>query len=751
MTTRTGVLRSWLVSVFVAAVFAGWVSEPLAAEKPAEKEKSIRRVPLAELDCSLKWIPADAAFYSATLRGREQVEAVLGSRAWQRIKEMPIIAMGLQLYEAQAAEPDTPAARLQAALENPQVRDLLKFFGEMFSEEVFFYADESIGDTIELLQEINAANRFGPAIARLTGEDEDVDENRLRAAMLIETLSEDVERIQVPNLVFGFKVKSTEEADQYVKQLEMILNVLLAADPRLQERLKWKKVGETDFLMFSLDGELVPWDQLPLEKAKEMEADEGDLDAIVARLKAAKLVISLGLRDRYLLVSIGPDTSGIERLGAGPSLAESPQMKPLQKFSDRRLTAIRYVSQSLNRKLATSPEDIDGLVGVLREVLPETKLDEEQQARVLKDAQKLADDLKRFVPEPGAAMGFSFLAKAGIEGYSYNWSRQPGVEAPQPLGLLEHIGGRPLFAVVGRQRVTVKDYDLAAKWLEVAYGYFEQYAVPEMPEKDREEYRKFVELVRPLVERADKVNRTMLVPALADGQVGIVLEAAVRTRQLAESLPEWDEAMPIPQPAFLVGVSDARLLRKAIPEYVAILNGVLDALREVNPEDVPEIEVPEPEIEKTEVGTIYSYALPGEWGVDEAIVPNVGLSDKLLVKSLFPEQTMRLLEATPAELGGVLGKAARPRAMAVYLDVARLVDTASPWVEMAATKIMEEQWDVDPDDVPEETQQQMDEVLAQIRTLLEVLKAVRKVTGEMYLEGDAMVGHSLIEIRDVEQ
>ena len=149
------------------------------------------------------------------------------------------------------------------------------------------------------------------------------------------------------------------------------------------------------------------------------------------------------------------------------------------------------------------------------------------------------------------------------------------------------------------------------------------------------------------------------------------------------------------------------------------------------------------------VRTICSYGLPGEWGVDKSIVPNVGLSDEVLVKSLFREQTMRLLETTAADLGGVLGKAARPRTMAVYVDFARLLDAAAPWIELAAIKIMEEQWDVDPDNVSEETQKQLDEVLAQVRTALGVFKAVHKVTAETYLEGGATVGHSLAAIRDV--
>ncbi|NUQ62237.1 MAG: hypothetical protein HUU20_07100 [Pirellulales bacterium] len=749
MARPKGKLTVWLAVVVVAAVLMDWTAGPLLAEKPAEKARSISRVPLAEGAGSLQLVPADAAIYWAMLRNREQVEAVLESRAWERIKAMPVVKMGLEMFEAQASEPDSPAAKVRAALENPQVLDLLDFLGEMFSEEVFVYADQDIGATIELLQAVNTANRFGPAIAKLTGDAEDVDENQLRAAMLIEVLSKNRELVRVPNLVAGFKVKSADKADQYLKQLEMVANLLMAAAPRLQGRLTWKEIGESKYLTLSLDSELAPWDELPLEDLKKYESKEGDLNALIARLKETTLVVSLGLRGDYLLLSIGPALEGVERLGTEPLLVGVPPMKPLEKYADRRLTGIGYVSEAMNRKLAGTKEDIDNMVDVLRDLLPEAELEPELQARILKDAENLAADLKHFVPEPGAALSFSFLSDAGIESYSYHWTKHPKADAPEPLGLLQHTGSRPIFAAVGRQRVTVEDYDLAVKWLKTGYGYFEELAVPKMPEDDREEYRKFAERARPLIEQADKVNRTMLVPALADGQVGLVLEAAMETSQLAEALPKWDKPMPVPQPAVLVGLSDAKLLRKAIPEYVAILNRLLDVLGELD-EDVPEIDIPEPEIEKAGPGTIYSYALPAEWGVDERIVPNVGLSESVLVKSLFKEQTKRLLKKKPAALGGVLSDLGRPRTMAVYLDVAALVESAAPWAELAAGEIVKDQWKIGSDEVSEEAKKQMDDVLGQVRTVLDVLKAVRKATFETYREDEATVSRSLVEIRDVE-
>ena len=39
---------------------------------------------------SLAWIPQDAAFYQAVLRNREQLDAVVHSRAWARLRALPL-------------------------------------------------------------------------------------------------------------------------------------------------------------------------------------------------------------------------------------------------------------------------------------------------------------------------------------------------------------------------------------------------------------------------------------------------------------------------------------------------------------------------------------------------------------------------------------------------------------------------------------------------------------------------------------
>ena len=44
---------------------------------------------------SLDVVPADAAFYSAMLRNREQFDAIVNSKAFAKIKDLPYVQMGL--------------------------------------------------------------------------------------------------------------------------------------------------------------------------------------------------------------------------------------------------------------------------------------------------------------------------------------------------------------------------------------------------------------------------------------------------------------------------------------------------------------------------------------------------------------------------------------------------------------------------------------------------------------------------------
>ncbi len=64
----------------------------------------------AQSVASLDVVPADAAFYSALLRNREQYDAIVNSKAFAKIMELPYVKQGLQALEAQTGAPDLPSA-----------------------------------------------------------------------------------------------------------------------------------------------------------------------------------------------------------------------------------------------------------------------------------------------------------------------------------------------------------------------------------------------------------------------------------------------------------------------------------------------------------------------------------------------------------------------------------------------------------------------------------------------------------------
>ena len=698
---------------------------------------------LDKIDSSLKLIPKDAAFYSSMMRNREQFEAVRGSKAWTKIKDMPVVQMGLALYTSQADNPETVPGKIETVLKNPETRKIIDLLCDMASDEIFVYGDESFVDFLTLAQNLMGAMRYGPMVMELTGQNKGRNPNELQGQVLMSALAQNVDLIGAPNLVVGFKLKSTDLAKEQLIKLETIGNILLESNEQTKGRFKKTKVGESEYLILELDGAMVPWDQVPMEKLKEMQAAEGDAQKIVDRLKKSKLVIALGVRGNYLLASIGSSTNGLESLGSGDRLIDRPEFKPLKQFAGKRLVSIGYLSEAMNRQMNNNAKNIDDLLELADELLPLAKLTDQQSGRVRKDAEELANDAKKMIPEVGAMMGVSFLSEHGVEGYQYPRGEHARIDGSKPLGLLSHVGGRPILGVVGRQKMSVADYDRLSKWAKTAYGYFEEFGLPNMKEDDREKARKFLDDALPLVKRMDKINRDLLIPALADGQAALVIDAKLKSKHFIESLPAAEKPLPMVEPAIVVGVSDAKLLREACGGYREAINGLIGAVRKIEGSDVPEwVSIPEPQVSEAQTGTIFSFALPKDWGVDKQIGPYLGLSDKVAVLAASQGHVERLLQPTPLAVGGALAKPDRPRAGAVWFDWAGLVDAATPWVAVALEQMAQSQ---------PEIKEKLPEIAPQVRTVLDVLKVLRTISAEIYIEDGVLVTHTLLEVRDVEK
>ena len=181
--------RSWQILAAALIVLSAW---QWAAVQPAAAGE------LDKLDTSLKLIPADAAFYSSMLRNREQVEAFLHSNAWEKIKSMPSVQMGLAMYNMQAQRQGSYVWQFQDKIQNPEAKKLINLAADMGSNEIFFYGGKNCNRFVELLQHIQSGMRYGGPILQATGKAQGLSPDKLNAKVILNTLITHQDLVELP-------------------------------------------------------------------------------------------------------------------------------------------------------------------------------------------------------------------------------------------------------------------------------------------------------------------------------------------------------------------------------------------------------------------------------------------------------------------------------------------------------------------------------------------------------------------------
>jgi hypothetical protein len=693
-----------------------------------------RAADLDKLDFSIKEIPEDAAYYNVWLRNKEQVDIVANSKAWAKLTSLPTLQQIWQIVQLQIQF--GPGAQFQAWYGDPANKELVALIGDLLSNEVFIYGGANSADFAEVVSQTIAAVRYGPAIAQLSGQGKGLTQDELVQASLFHALASNIDRLQTPDLIIGFKLSNTKAAENQLKRLEDLAKAAADNEPKLKGRIKREKVAGGDFLTLSLDGTLIPWEEL-LAPLKDHEEKPGQHAALVKKLSALKQTLAIGVRNGYLLVALGQSTAPLTKLGQGKKLTDRPELQPLAKHADKRLTSVAYLSKAFNTQISANKRDVDGWMQMADEWIKNADLPADKKTRMKKDLADLAKDLKENIPEAGAVLSFGFLTKRGSESYHYDWGEHPAVDASKPLTLLDHVGGSPIFAAVARTKYSPEAYPKLVKWLRTGWTYVDEFVVPQLDETQKEQYQKFMKVAAPLLKRLDETTGQLLLPSLADGQVGLVVDNKLSSKQWFVAMPASDKALPMLEPALVLGVSDAAKLEKAFGEYRSLANDVISTIRKIDPDNVPEFTIPPPQTRKLKAGTMYFYPLP-EIGLEKKLLPNAGLTDKLAVLSISQEHTERLLAATPLKTdSGPLADSKRAMAGAMYLDWAGLMDTFYPWVNFGVGIASGGDEDKQKD------------TMKQVTDVFDILKCLRSYSSATYLDGRALVTHGETVWRDL--
>ena len=732
LTARSPRFAAGLLAALVGGVF---LAGPAPAADPAGP------------DTSLKLVPADAAFYTAMLRNKEQLDLVADSRAWAKLWAMPSVQQAWTAVQREYNSPVGSLAALHQLMQDPDNQDLVALVGDAFSDEVFCYGDDGWADLFDLYQQVNSATQFQPILDQLDHKAGGRTSEEMQIRAVLSALAKNPDKIKVPNLVVGFKVPDAQRVEKQIQRLDKFAQQLAQQFPDLKGRVKRTKIGDASFLTLTVDGSQIPWDLIPWKK---LEDKPGEFGPAIDKLKGLKLTISLGAEHGYALLAVGPSADYLSTFGGpGASLAARPEFKPLAKFADRRLTSIGYTSKAYLQALASGAgRQLDAAIELAKAGLAKADLTEEERKSLLKTLTDFRANVEEHEADVGSEMSFSFLTDRGYEGYAYDYGKHPAADGSKPLTLLSHLGGAPLAALVGRSNVSVEDYEKFAKAIQDAFPRLDKIAEEKLTGEDKQRYEKAKEDFLPLVKRLNETTDKLFLPALADGQFGFVIDAKWTSKQWIKAMPETETALPGPEIGVVLGVSDAEALRKAMTEYREIANDALAKIKAWPGGDkvVGDFHIPPPKTEETRLGTFYSYGLPEAWGVDPQVRLTAGLSDDVAVVTLSRDHAVRLLASHPLKVdGGPLADQDRPLSGAAYLDFAGVVDAATPWVEFGMDKILESQAG---GPVPAKNREA---VLGQVRTVLEVLKCFRGATSATYLEGGVRVTHHEAVFRDLEK
>lgn len=667
-------------------------------------------------------IPADASYFSSTLRLKEQWNAVVNSRAMRKLLELP----GAQMLRQQILQ-SPPFLEFQQQLQrNPLLSRALDVISDAVSHEVFFYGDARVPEVIDALWSVYGAMFLPDSAARGARP------FSLRRG--VETMVELKDKLRFPGIVIGFALSKPDAARELLADLLKQLDAAGVGIPLLDQ-----KIGEGQYHTLLIGGRMVP----PPLRAELTRAllREGlppvlvsDFDALVS---SRTLAISVGLLKKHLLLSLGSGTEHLGRLGQRPSLAESPALDPARSRFKDGLVSLVYIAKELTFSGKLRRDEAVAMVDNFLETVPAGELPDGLPARLKKDVGQLVDDINSQTPDASPVVSVTFKNR-GLESFTFSAKGSSNLDTRRPLTLLGKAGAAPIAVVASRGKRSQRAYELFAHWVGVGKGYFEDLMVPKMSPEDRVEYRRFHDLFVPALKDLDAATRELLIPAVDGFQGALVADGAGTLRGIPGTPVSFAEPIRVPRPALMLEVNDPEKLKQAFARYRDTANRFIQRAAKSDIGLDPFV-IPEPETRPFAGGTLYTYRLPVEIG--GGFEPHALLVGNLVVLSLFPEQSKSLLEATArwdgevVDLAGAAGRAYR-------IDLRGLVNLIAEDVGivlrfMAANGV-----------VPAET---VTLVSTHLPAAREALGAFRSFSGRVYTEGEYLVHHSWLNVVDLEE
>ncbi len=691
----------------------------LARPPLVEREERVAPDELGSAD----FLPDDVSVYLAVFDLRPRAERVWDSNAVRHLRRQPQIQQGLDELR------NAPFwGEVREELEaDPELQNLFDVLADAASHELFVAAGADFTDVVRALQRISLVSNIAGIASALDAATE---------PLMVNTVLEHREDLRVPSVLAGFKLADVPKARQAIDHWV----------PKIEEapvgRLETREIGDDTFYVFELTG-----DDIPDDVKREMATDflESGIPfaqgrALLEWLGGLRLVLAVGIRDGYLLLSVGSDIGLVERWGEAPSLAASATFEPLRTHAHSAPGDISYQSEDVTRAGTISP-------ALLRDAFEKAapliaQADETLEERIIADIDNVAALLDDAMRPPMGQLAFSF-ERAGIESYKFEWPAEGSVLDPrEPLSIIEHRTADPLIYTAARLKPISGVYDLLATVAQLGEGYLEDFLKPELSPEEAGFYAAAMEIVRPLFPELDAAIREDLIPAADATELMAVLDGRGRLPGIPD-LPPGVDRFDLPRLALALRLHDVEQFKRGISRCADAINEAIDkARRDLQAPFPEEFAIPRPVQRQVHGHTMYYWPISGiELSADLTLCA-LFVDDVLVLSTstLLAAETVPRQDPPPpvqVELDRPAGSVARADLLGLWNYLGAQADTL---LELGKAQA----------DRPDVEREEITVVHDVFTAVLHSLGAVREFRSRTYRDGGRMVTHHWLHVEDIE-
>ncbi len=659
-----------LSQVLLAAIV--FVGQPLRAQSSADQSQLSQS--------ALSIAPQDAAFVATSLNLRESWAEFLNGNFVRELMQIPYVQRLEAAIKEKMQTDDPNVAKAMAMLRSPNGKILMNIGSDMFSQE-FFVIGGSEWCTFaegfaELQAEINAAAGGG--------------EEAMKEFVL--GLGKDVlDEIEIPTTVIGFRLTSDANVRTFLDVLESTIRFGLGSiepvKPFLQE-LKRNDLTNGQILTWTVNAEMIPWDQLPI--ADLTDEQKGMVDHLTELLEDRQITVSLGTIDNRLMIAISEEADVLQKLGQGENLLGHPRLKQLVAAAPPKMRSVSFTSAawraaSYQLNFGNYFGNLAAQIGSAGKATTDDEKVTELIEQAVEDAQEVDEQLAQIIEEFDDALMYSYATKQGIEGQAWDWTKNPFLANAKPMSILKNAGTKPLVVMAVKTQWPKQLGEIVEDVIDMIPDYADRIIEAELlREEDVEHLELVTDKILPLVKEGIAILREKICPSLDKHENLLAVAAQLTTTTLGEDSPPIPEPLPILEIAGASRLSNRDLFLSGCEDMLELMNKVVVLVRELKPDAVPEsYTIPVPEEESIAGGTRYYYNLPKEGLPIEGIQAQILVTNNAITYGYSTRQVTDMAEEKPLVTRPAWLTSDSEVAAVSYVDFAGLLAAAKPWITFA--------------------------------------------------------------------